>query len=173
MVSQNRKGKNCKRTIVNIVQVGVWVIRVINDQWATEPVAILQFVMGVVPIGSRLILGVKPILEVLARLNRTLGYERDAVSPVGSVLEYSVPMLKTPSEKADTGKTSNELTMVVVSSMFGSFKLLMTLIEKLRPYYRTRRLSTTAQRKKIKSRTFCALITGPGKVPPASVALGT
>lgn len=71
------------------------IFRIINDQRATESIAILQFVMGVVPIGSRLFSSVETILKVLARLNRALGYKRNAVSPVGSVLEYSVPVLKT------------------------------------------------------------------------------
>lgn len=70
------------------------IIRVINYQGATKSVAILQFVMGVVPIGARLILSVEPILKALTRFNRTLSDERDAVGPVGSVLEDSVPMLK-------------------------------------------------------------------------------
>jgi len=72
----------------------VRIIWVVNDQWATKSVAVLQLVMGVVPVGARLILGGKPILKALARFNRTLSNERNAVGPVSSVLEDSVPMLK-------------------------------------------------------------------------------
>lgn len=82
------------------------IIRVIDDQWATKSVAILQFVMGVIPISTRLILSVEPILEILARLNGTLSYERNAVGPVGSVLEYSVPMLKTNAPSQDRRKVT-------------------------------------------------------------------
>lgn len=51
--------------------------------------------MGVVPVGARLVFSVELILKILARLNGTLSYERNAVGPVASVLEYSVPVLKT------------------------------------------------------------------------------
>lgn len=57
--------------------------------------------------------------------------------------------------------------------MVGSCKLLMTLIEKLRPYSRTDHLLQLLDEKGDEPRTFCALMTGPGKVPPAKVALGT
>lgn len=86
------------------------VVGVINDQWATKSVAILQLVMGMVPIGSRLIFSVEPILKVLARLNRALSYERDAISPVGSVLEYSVPMLQTKTPQRSGHKENIERT---------------------------------------------------------------
>ena len=88
---------NYGQTIIDVVQMSMRIIRVVNDQRATESIAILQLVMRVVPIGARLILSVESILKALARLNRTLSNERNAVGPVGSVLEDSVPMLKTES----------------------------------------------------------------------------
>lgn len=81
---------------------GVRIIRVINDQRATKSVAVLQLVVGVVPVGARLILSSKPILKALARFDRTLSNERNAVGPVGSVLEDSVPMLE--SEASSQGR---------------------------------------------------------------------
>lgn len=115
------------------------IVGVVDDQWAAKSVAILQLMVGVVPVGARLILSVEPVLKTLARLNRTLSDESNAVSPVGSVLEDPVPMLKNPvRQRPETKQTSHELTIVVVCSMVGSRRLLMTLIEKSRPYYPVR-----------------------------------
>lgn len=84
------------------------IIGVIDDQWATKSVAILQFVMGMVPIGSRLIFSVKLILKFLAGFDGALSYERNAVGPVGSVLKYSMPMLKTNAPSHDTHEVNVE-----------------------------------------------------------------
>lgn len=103
-----RMVKNCRQTIINIVQMSMRIVRVIDDQWATKSVAILQFVVGVVPVGTRLIFSVEPILKLLARFNGTLSYERNAVGPVGSVLEYSVPVLKTNALSQDRHEANVE-----------------------------------------------------------------
>ena len=50
-------------TIVDVVHVRKWVIRVIKDEWTTETITILRRVMSVIPISSRLADGGKVVKE--------------------------------------------------------------------------------------------------------------
>ena len=80
-------------TVVNIIHVCERVLWVINNQWSSEPVAILICIMRAVPVRSTLTLEVELVVQPSLLANRALIDVCDTVGPIGTVLKDSVPML--------------------------------------------------------------------------------
>lgn len=141
-----RIDKRYIQTIINVVQVGMGIMRVVDYQWAPESVAVLQYMMRVVPESARLISRIESVVKIVARYDRALSYESNAVGPVRPVLSYPVPMLRQrPFQKTNTKQITYKLTIVVVSSMVVSLRLLMTLMENSWPCCHTPLVMGTQQ----------------------------
>jgi hypothetical protein len=102
----------CQLTIINVIEATVGVILVINNKGSTQSITILNLVMAVIPICTlkyqgklsevcgdrkmqyRLLKCTEQVEEALVWYNRTLSDGGRAISPTGSILEDTVPMLQ-------------------------------------------------------------------------------
>jgi hypothetical protein len=69
------------------------VFRIVDHNGSSKSIAVLGGVVRVVPVASGLIADIEVVQEGVARNDRALVHEGGAVSPSGSCLEESVPML--------------------------------------------------------------------------------
>ena len=92
--------KGVRRTVINVVQVEVRVVRVVDDHRTTETIAVLSRQVAVVPESARLAGSREIIKEGVPGRDGALVHERGAVSPVGTGLEQAVPVLKRASSLA-------------------------------------------------------------------------
>ena len=76
-----------QRTVVDVVQDTIRILRVINDDRTTKTITVLKIIMRVVPKRPRLLLHVKPIEKRIPRNDGTLSHESSAVKGICAVLE--------------------------------------------------------------------------------------
>lgn len=81
-------------TIIDIVETCVGVFWVINDQRATQTIAVLSGQMAVIPEGTRLVGHLEVVEERISSSDGALVNEGGAVCPVAATLEETVPVLK-------------------------------------------------------------------------------
>lgn len=80
--------------VIDVVEIRMGVVRVVDNEGATETVAVLGRQVAVVPESTRLAGGSEVVEEGVAGRNGALVYERGTVGPVGAGLEETVPVLK-------------------------------------------------------------------------------
>ena len=77
------------------------VFRIVDDQWTTEPIAVLQRIVRMIPIRPRLPRRTKIVRERFTRNDRTLVDKSGPVCPSCAPLKQAMPMLKKTSLRGE------------------------------------------------------------------------
>ena len=94
-----------QRTVIDVVEVLVWIVRIVYNECTTKSVAVLSRQVTVIPEGTGLVSDGEVVQERVPSDNRALGYEGRAISPCGPLLEESVPVLEEINEQTKSEKT--------------------------------------------------------------------